>query len=230
MKTVDPKIKDKMKDAILNSLKTDETLRKSIHNMIISHHTDDQNGNDVRQKQNFNDDNGSNLAMVADKVANLLLKPVLKHFEECLSVLEAKINDLKRYNRTFCIRLLGISKEATEDTTLKIVSVINNNLDMSITTNDIENSHRIGKRINDKNRPIIARLYSRSLRLQILRSAYKLQGKNLNISIVEDLTKRALTLFQNERSKLNGDRKKSIITRNGRDYRVNNDKTLTLIT
>ncbi|CAF1543707.1 unnamed protein product, partial [Didymodactylos carnosus] len=129
----------------------DETLRKSIHNMIISHHNDDQNGNDVRQKQNFNDDDG---------------------------ILEAKIDDLERHNRTFCIRLLGISEEAKEDTTLKIVSIINNNLDMSITTNDIENSHHIGKRINDKNRPIIARLYSRSLRLQTLRSAYKPQGKN----------------------------------------------------
>ncbi|CAF1230740.1 unnamed protein product [Didymodactylos carnosus] len=84
-----------MKDAILNSLKTDEALRKSIYNMIISHHNDDQNGNDVRQKQNFND--GSNLAIVADKGANLLLKPVLKHFEERLSVLEAKIDDLERF-------------------------------------------------------------------------------------------------------------------------------------
>ncbi|CAF1677754.1 unnamed protein product, partial [Didymodactylos carnosus] len=76
---------------------------------------------------------------VADKVANLLLKPVLKHFEERLSVLEAKIDDSERYNRMFCIRLLGISEDATEDTTLKVVSVINNNLDMSITTNRSKN-------------------------------------------------------------------------------------------
>ncbi|CAF4640039.1 unnamed protein product, partial [Didymodactylos carnosus] len=94
----------------------------------------------------------------------------------------------------------------------------------------IENCHRVGKPVRGKGRPIIVRFYSRPLRQQILRATYLLKQNKSNVFIVEDLTRKTLELFHSVRASLPADRKRSVITRNGRVYRKNPDNTLTPIT
>ena len=59
-------------------------------------------------------------------------------------------------------------------------------------TSEIENAHRTGKKRNDKPRPIIIRLYSRSFKRSLLQAAKSTDGKAIlqGERIVEDLTPR----------------------------------------
>ena len=55
-------------------------------------------------------------------------------------------------------------------------------------TAEIENAHRMGKKRNDKPRPIIIRLYSRPFKRSILQAAKRTNGKAIlqEIRLVED--------------------------------------------
>ncbi|CAF1640051.1 unnamed protein product, partial [Didymodactylos carnosus] len=81
----------------------------------------------------------------------------------------------------------------------------------------------------DKYRAVIVRFYSRSIRQLVLASLDKLRGKNLGVTVVEDLTKNALEVYCRERAKLEGNEKKKVLARNGRVYVRQHDNNLTLI-
>ncbi|CAF1433711.1 unnamed protein product [Didymodactylos carnosus] len=208
---------DKLKQLMIEKIRNDKDIQHSISNIV------------TQEKNGVHDDD--DIGKYADAIGNVLLGPILEMIEQCVKSLEQRMDDLERYNRTWCVRLLGVPEKTNEDTTAIFVNTVNQHLDnVSISNNDIENSHRIGKRSDDKNRPIIVRFYSRPLRLKVLRASSSLKRKKLSMAIVEDLTQKNLRLFYDERNKLQGDDKKSIITRNGRVYRRTNDSTSILIT
>lgn len=120
-----------------------------------------------------------------------------------LSTLRARVDDNEQRNRNFCLLLHGIEELPNESKTDEtVLAVINNDLGVNITIDDIERSHRLGpkntQRIlrskHDRPRPIIFRFSSLRKRNEVFNNKRKLKGKR--ISLTENLTKDRYDLYQ----------------------------------
>ena len=100
--------------------------------------------------------------------------------------LRKSLEHLERYSRDFNIRVLGVNEDEGEDCMTKITDLITS-LGFDATS-EIENAHRMGKKRNDKPRPIIIRLYSRPFKRSILQAAKSTNGKAIlqEVRLVED--------------------------------------------
>ena len=105
--------------------------------------------------------------------------------------LRKRLEHLERYSRDFNIRVLGVNEDEGEECMTKITDLITS-LGFQDATSEIENAHRTGKKRNDKPRPIIIRLYSRSFKRSLLQAAKSTDGKAIlqGERIVEDFTPR----------------------------------------
>ena len=116
--------------------------------------------------------------------------------------LELKLDDYEQRNRNNCLLLHGIPESSKEITDEKVVNIINNQLDVPLTLDDIHRSHRVGPRSNQRvlrssnqrPRPIIFRLISFRKRQEIFKSKKKLKGQPF--SITESLTKLRYDLYR----------------------------------
>ncbi|CAF0917137.1 unnamed protein product [Didymodactylos carnosus] len=162
---------------------------------------------------------------------------LLKHLCDQIELLESrtiklgqKTLDLERYNRSFNLRFYGFEERGTNDNIEKRVSeFLTKNLEIKIHHPVIENCHRAGVKRVGKPRPIIVRFHSRPFRQLILTSLTKLKGQKLGITVLEDLTKQMLNLYYKTRDGLDDTEKHKVVTRQGRVYIRNADKSLTLV-
>jgi len=85
--------------------------------------------------------------------------------------------------------VLGFNEDEGEEC-MEIITDLVTSLGFENAAAEIENAHRIGKKRNDKPRPIIIRLYSRPFRRSILQTAKSANGKAIlqGVRIVEDFT------------------------------------------
>lgn len=112
--------------------------------------------------------------------------------EKQVDDLERKMDRQEQYSRRNCILIHGISETSNENTDDLVIKTIKEHLDIEINENDIDRSHRLGKRSNNssKSRPIIVKLVKYNTRSKIFYNKKKLKGKKL--SITESLTKKRM--------------------------------------
>ncbi|CAF1665160.1 unnamed protein product, partial [Didymodactylos carnosus] len=76
--------------------------------------------------------NNNDWNIIAPKVAEVLLAPVIEHLNSRLTVVESKMNDLERYHRTWSLRFLGFQEERNEIIPNKITAFLNKNLNINL--------------------------------------------------------------------------------------------------
>ena len=79
------------------------------------------------------------------KEENKLLKSKVLNVEHRLSQSEARINSLDQYNQRNDLEIQGIPSNVSDDTLEDKVIVIFDSLNISVSKNEIEDCHRLGK-------------------------------------------------------------------------------------
>lgn len=121
------------------------------------------------------------------------LKDALVEKDKTIGVLESKIDDLEQYQRRQCLRVFGVSETDGEDTD-KLAIDVAKKIGVDLSVNDIDRSHRIGRKETDRPRPVIVKFVSYRKRNELFRSKKNLRGTG--IVIREDLTKKRHALLQ----------------------------------
>ncbi|KAK3091010.1 hypothetical protein FSP39_016438 [Pinctada imbricata] len=136
-------------------------------------------------------------AVLKGQIVSEVYNAFQQHFDEMKAtidtlsaqnkVLTQKVDDLEMYSRRSCIRITGIPEEkpqvdqdgkevkVDENTTGKIVELARL-IDVSVTEDDIEVSHRINRKDGSRDRPrqIIARIKNNVKRHALISNSYKL--------------------------------------------------------
>lgn len=100
------------------------------------------------------------------------------------------VKTLEKKSKRNNIIIFGIEENENEDTINEAVTNINRKLNLSLEKTDINNGFRIGKKVENKIRPIILELLRGHTKYTILNNCHKLKGQN--ISIARDLIKEEL--------------------------------------
>lgn len=114
------------------------------------------------------------------------LQAALEAKDKTIAELECKIDDIEQYQRRQCLRIFGIKEENDEDTdeiALKVAKDIG--VDLSVT--DIDRSHRVGRKNEDRPRPIIVKFCSYRQRHKMYQNKKLLKGSG--VTLREDLTR-----------------------------------------
>ena len=82
---------------------------------------------------------------------NAQLRTKCDCLERKVNVLQSSIDDLEQYDRRNNIILSGIPDSVSDDNLEETVTAILSDIDIQVTTNDVEACHRIGQ--SDKNKP-----------------------------------------------------------------------------
>ena len=83
---------------------------------------------------------------------------------------------MERYSRDFNIRVLGVSEKDDEDCMAKILNYITR-LGFENVEAEVDNVHRTGKKLDQRPRHLIAKLYSRPFKRRLLQAAKSADGK-----------------------------------------------------
>lgn len=152
----------------------------------------------------------------------------IKDITSSLEYQAGQLNDLEQYGRRSMVRITGIPEEGVEtaeETTRCIIKEINAKITgLNLTENDIDISHRLGKKDGNRSRPIIAKFVSRIKRNSVLRGKRYFKGSSIYIN--EDLTKfNQQALMNVKRSLNNADSGSgtSVWSRDGQIYYKTND-------
>ena len=111
-----------------------------------------------------------------------------------------QVNELRQYSRRTNLLIHGVAEEENpatkEDTDAKATNIFHNQLELSndFIKKDISRSHRLGKRQNGRNRPIIVRFTSYRAKKMVFDVKKKL--KNTGISITENLSPERYELYK----------------------------------
>lgn len=102
--------------------------------------------------------------------------------------IESNLNDLEQYGRNWNLRIYKVpeAKEGEEEDCGRMAIEVFEEIGVTVRESDIENSHRVGVKKQDANRPIIVRFHSRRLRDRVINERRKLKGRPLAIG--EDLS------------------------------------------
>ncbi len=98
-----------------------------------------------------------------------------------------EVDDLEQYSRRNCLLLHGMP-ESEEDSNEAVISVCNGKLELNISADDIDRSHRLGssRHSNDDNntrpRPIIVKFRSYETRRRVFSAKRKLKGSKVVVT------------------------------------------------
>ena len=106
--------------------------------------------------------------------------------EESNAVLREQLDDLEQYTRRTNVWIFG-NPEPT-DTDSKAIDFFANQLVITVSSDHISRSHRIGK-TGRRPRPINVRLVHHNMKVQLQRKRRELKPRETNFDIREDLTK-----------------------------------------
>ena len=118
------------------------------------------------------------------KAAIESLRKTIEEKDNIISGLQLKLDELEQYQRRQCLRLFGVEEEAGEDTDVKAIEIARKN-GVNLSVGEIDRSHRVGVRNNDRPRPIIIKFVSYRKRDEMFRSKKNL--KSTGVTIREDL-------------------------------------------
>ena len=135
------------------------------------------------------------------KEINNLNQSTSRHNDQ-LSGIDLKLNAEEQYSRRNCLRLFGCPEENKENTDTIVLEVVRETLQIELSIEDIERSHRVGQKKETSQRGarprgIIVKLKSYRKREEIIKNRRKLKGTK--IVIVEDLTAKNQALLNEAR-------------------------------
>ena len=143
------------------------------------------------------------------------------------------INILERYSREFNFRI-GMVDEQVNESSLELVAdlIFDNKVLVDFSKEDIlqniENAHRVGKKVSGKSRHIIVKMYSRPVRNRVVALVKK--NKSLKFWVMDDLTKTDYQLKRSARKMMDKAYKEKKKTRfwRGKLYIDNKEVKITL--
>lgn len=146
--------------------------------------------------------------------------------EKDITTLKTEIEELKlekdnmeQYNRRNNIRIFGVQEKNQENVLEVLQKLFTENLNSSVSTEDIEICHRVGTKIEKKARPILVKFKENSTRNKIYYSKKALKGTK--IVIREDLSKKRIGLVKTAVEEFGH---KNVWTQNGRVYVFQNNR------
>lgn len=104
-----------------------------------------------------------------------------------IKYLDDKCNELDQYSRRNCLRISGLPETAGEITDDLVINLARDKLEIPLSAEDIDRSHRIGRNLPDKTRAVIVKFTTYRARSSVIKVRRKLRGSG--IVIREDLTK-----------------------------------------
>ena len=139
------------------------------------------------------------------------LKEQVQSQAEAISVLQTNTNNLEQYSRRNCVLVFGVKEEVNEKTDDIICNIASRHLGISLTKGDIDRSHRVQTRRQNKEEntkhgqkgrskrtppalPIIVKFTSYRVRSAVLSSRRKLKGTGIGID--ENLTRQNAELLR----------------------------------
>ena len=145
--------------------------------------------------------------------------------EKEIKKLSIKCDDLEQHSRKQMVRLTGVPFTTGEDTDKKIMDIARK-IKVIMTPSDIAISHRTGKQVEDRPRPIVARISNHKVKTYLLRNAkyLKSQPELAGISINQELTKLRSTIAYQARKLVRKELLKSTWVVDGKIYIVDNDE------
>lgn len=135
------------------------------------------------------------------------LKEHCNNLERSFDSLSQEIDNLEQYSRRNCLLVHGVKEqhemdntpgESREDTD-ELVRKALEKLHVDISPEDLDRSHRIGKKTTNKNRPIIVKFTRYKKRNEVFRAKRNL--KKTGITITESLTALRLQLLKEAQTK-----------------------------
>ena len=114
--------------------------------------------------------------------------------EERMLKLEKDLEESQQYSRRTNVLIHGVEEEPNEDTDTVAQNLFTERMGLPIIDRDIARSHRLGRRVEGSNRPIIVRLLSYRQKKTVYDS--KKQLKSTGISITENLTKKRYEFYK----------------------------------
>lgn len=118
-----------------------------------------------------------------------------------VELLEAKVDAAEQYSRRNCLRIAGVPENQSENTDVYVID-LTRAIDAEVTLDDIERSHRVGKR-RDSGRPrdIIVKFSSYRTRRKVYGARTKTKDNGYRgVYINEDLTKLRNVLLMKARN------------------------------
>ena len=104
-----------------------------------------------------------------------------------IETLEKSFDSQEQYSRRNCLLVHAIEEKEGEQTDKVIIDTIVEKMNIAITSDDLDRSHRIGKKKKgNKSRPIIVKFSRYNARHKLFSNEKRLKGTN--ISITESLT------------------------------------------
>ena len=133
-----------------------------------------------------------------EKINNLEKK--VSEMSSKIENLNKSIDDQEQYSRRNCLLIHGISESDGENTDDIVINTVQDNMKITVSINDIDRTHRIGKKVAGKTRPIIVKLARYNMRSKIFLNKKRLKGKK--ISITESLTAKRMKILNEAREKI----------------------------
>ena len=128
----------------------------------------------------------------------------IKTLEERVNKLEIDTDGVEQYSRRANLQISGLAeRDGGEDTDELVLKVINDNMGLVVERDDIERSHRLGRKTDangrPRTRPVIVRFTTERLRDDVFHARMKLKNHNTKhrdspIYINDDLTARRAKL------------------------------------
>ena len=192
LKKSNPTIKDLMDVITANHNQTTETLRNISQRMDDLEASLDFGHSKITENKAAIDElkaENNDLRRLVDDLSN-----DLKSTRDDLDSIRMRQENSERRSREWGIRIHGVPERPRENTRLVVCKIITDNELVGITSLDeasaaIEHCHCLGPLDKNKTRTIIANLYSRPRRNQILKDSRELNNQDNDIYITEDLTR-----------------------------------------
>ena len=128
----------------------------------------------------------------------------IKTLEERVNKLEIDTDGVEQYSRRANLQISGLAeRDGGEDTDELVLKVVNDNMGLVVERDDIERSHRLGRKTDangrPRTRPVIVRFTTERLRDDVFHARTKLKNHNTKhrdspIYINDDLTARRAKL------------------------------------
>ncbi len=122
------------------------------------------------------------------------LQQQLNNHQEYIEMAQMAIEEMQLYSRRNCVVISGIPESKGEDTDEIVTKLANEKMNVPLTKEDLDRSHRLGKPTTDKPRPIIAKFVRYNTRTKFLLARKNLKGTKTGVQ--EMVTKHVGNLLQ----------------------------------
>ena len=139
-----------------------------------------------------------------EKESETLKDTIKKNAEKESKRIDKVLNDHEQYSRRNNVRITKIAgdhrDEQSLETTYKVLDVLNTNMDLDLTPQNIDIAHRLGPYKYGRNRNVIVKFVHRQVTHMVLNKRRMLKGKG--IAIYEDLTQLNNVVLASTRKKM----------------------------